>query len=133
MTGHRGLTLIEVVIVVAIIAISLTGRAPNWAGLGRLDLNNSARTVQSYIKMARLQAQRVDRPQYVILDRTRRSVALLNADLKTTRQQELPASIEIILEGEAQTAALYVTPSGIVRGNPIRLRGPVGEAEVSLQ
>jgi prepilin-type N-terminal cleavage/methylation domain-containing protein len=134
MTGRRGLTLIEVVIVVAIIAMSLGLAGPRiGAGLGRLDLNNSARTVQGFIKMARLQAQRADRPQYVVFDRTHRSVALVNADLQTTRQQELPGSIEIILEGDARTAALYVTPAGIVRGNPVRLRGPVGEAEVSLQ
>src|SRR3954462_9046047 len=62
MTGKRGFTLIEVVIVVAIMAISLGLAGPRiGAGLGRLELNTSAQTVRRFVKMARLQAERSER------------------------------------------------------------------------
>ena len=134
MSGRRGFTLIEVVIVMAIVAISLGLVGPRiGAGFGRLELNGAARTVRGYIRMARMQAERTDREQYVVLDRTRRSVALVSADLKLLREEKLPASVQIVLEGNEPNSALWIAPSGMIRGEPVRLRGRVGELEVSLQ
>ena len=134
MTGRRGLTLIEVVIVMAIIAMALGLAGPRiGAGLGRLELATSASTVQSFIKMARLQAQRTDRQQYVVLDKARKSVSLVDADMTLRRQEELSSTVEIVSSTDATVEALYISPSGLVRGSAIRLRGRTGEVEVSLQ
>jgi len=134
MTGRRGFTLIEVVIVMVIIAISIGLAGPRiGAGLGRLDLADSAAKVRALIKIARLQAERTDRQQYVVLDKMRRSVSLVNADLKIVRNEPLPSTVEIVLDGDLPTAALYVNPSGIIRGSPIRLHGRSGDVEVGLQ
>ena len=134
MTGRRGLTLIEVVIVTAIIAMALGLAGPRiGAGLGRLELATSARTIQSFIKMARLEAQRTDREQYIVLDKTRHSVAMVGGDMAVRRQQDLSSSVEIVTASESQIEALYVSPSGLVRGSSVRLRGRSGEVQVSLQ
>jgi prepilin-type N-terminal cleavage/methylation domain-containing protein len=134
MTGRRGFSLIEVVIVVAIIAMSLGLAGPRiGAGLGRLELDNSAKTVRGFIKLARIQAQRTDRQQYIVLNKSRGSIALVSDDLKLVREEALPSSVQLLFEGDSPTTALYVMPSGVLRGAPIRLHGRTGEVEVSLQ
>ena len=134
MTGRRGLTLIEVVIVMAIIAISIGLAGPRiGAGLGRLELTTAARTVNGLIKTARMQAQRTDRIHYIVLDESRRSASVVTSDLKLFREELLPSSVDFILPGNAPNAALYVSPSGIIRGSPVRLRNRVGELEVALR
>ena len=134
MNGRRGFSLIEIVVVLAIIAISLSLAGPRiGAGLGRIELNQAAQTVRSYIKLARLQAQRSDREQYVVLDQQRHSVALVGPEMKVTREETLPKSVQFVLQPEVQAAALYVAPSGILRGGPVRLRGRIGEIEVPVQ
>src|SRR4051812_25954950 len=88
MTGRRGFTLIEVVIVMAIIAITLGLTGPRiGAGFGRLNLDQSAQTVRRMVKLARLEAERSERVQYVILTRKTRSVALINSDLAVLHQE----------------------------------------------
>jgi hypothetical protein len=83
--------------------------------------------------MARLEAQRTDRQQYVVLDKARRSVAIVGADMSLQRQEELSSSVEIVTASDAVVEALYVSPSGLVRGSAIRLRGPSGEVEVVVR
>jgi prepilin-type N-terminal cleavage/methylation domain-containing protein len=134
MTGRRGFTLIEVVIVMAIIAIALSLTGPRiGAGLGRLNLTQSAQTVKRTVKLARLQAERTEREHYVVLNRRNRSVALVNSQLAVLREETLPSTVEIVLDGEAETATVFVSPSGLLRAPAIRLRGRVGEVEVALQ
>ncbi len=133
MNESRGFSLVEVIVVMAIIAISLTMAGPRiGAGIGRIELNQSAQTIRSYIKMARLRAERSDREQYIVLDRQRRAVAIVGPDLNVLREQKLPASVDFVLEPDVEASALHVAPSGIVRGGPIRLRGRTGVIEVRV-
>ena len=121
-------------VVMAIIAITLTLAGPRiGAGLGRLELNTAARTIQNFIKTARLRAERTDAGQYIVLDKTRRSVALVGADLKLVREETLASSVEIEMPPDTAATALYVTPSGMIRGEAIRLHGRSGDIAVSLQ
>jgi prepilin-type N-terminal cleavage/methylation domain-containing protein len=132
--GRRGFTLVEVIVVMAIIAISLSLAGPRiGAGFGRIELNQAAQTVRSYIKLARLEAQRSDRGQYVVLDKQRHVVALVGPDMQTVREQPLPRSVEILGDTDLQATAVFVAPSGILRGDPVRLRGRTAEIEVTLQ
>ncbi len=118
----------------AIIAITLTMAGPRiGAGIGRIELNQSAQTIRSYIKMARLRAQRSDRAQYVIMDRERHAVAIVGPDLNVVREQTLPASVDFVLDPDVTVSALHVAPSGILKGGPIRLRGRIDVLEVALK
>lgn len=133
MTRSRGFTLIEVVIVMAIIAITMGLVGPRiGAGLGRLNLLQAAQTVRLVVKQARIQAERTERQHYVVLNRKARSVALLSSDLKILRQETLPSSVELIMAADSETSTVFVSPSGLLRGPLIRLRGRTGEAEVGL-
>src|SRR5262245_48043833 len=119
-----GFSLIEIVVVMAVIAIALVLTGPSiGAGISRIELNQAAQSTQRYIKVARLQAQRSQQEQYVILDPDRHSVAILNEALQITREEKLPNSVQVVLEAGSQIAAVYVAPSGAVRGNTLRLLG----------
>src|SRR5438128_1262915 len=98
MTGRHGFSLIEIVVVVAIIAISIGLAGPRiGAGLGRLELRQAEQSVKSYLKSAKMQARREDRDEYVVLDNARHSVELISSDLKLLREQKLPSSVSFVL------------------------------------
>ena len=134
MSGRRGFTLIEIVVVMAIIAIALTFAGVRVSsGMGRLELEQAANSVKLFIRIARIEAQHSNREQYVLLDRQRHSVALLSPEMKIVREEKLPGSVEVVLDRDVETLAMYIAPSGLIRGKAIRLRGRTGEIGVAVQ
>jgi prepilin-type N-terminal cleavage/methylation domain-containing protein len=130
----KGFSLIEVVVVMVLIALTLTLAGPRiGAGLGRLELERSAQTIRSVIKLGRVQASRADKEYYVKIDRKLDSIALLDPDMKVVRQEELPSSVEIVLESGADVAGLTISPFGIVRGGKVHLHGRAGDISVDFQ
>ena len=130
----KGFSLIEVVVVMALIALTLTLAGPRiGAGLGRLELERTAQTIRNFIKLGRVQAERKDREYYVVIDRKQGAVRLLDPDMKIVRQEQLPSSVQINFDSNSDMAGLTILPSGIVRGNPVRLHGRAGELAVDVQ
>jgi len=130
----KGFSLIEVVVVMVLIALTLTLAGPRiGAGLGRLELERSAQTIRSVIKIGRVYASREDKEYYVKIDRKRDSIVLFDPEMKIVRQEELPSSVEIFLEPDADVAGLIISPFGIVRGSKVRLHSRVGDLSVEFQ
>jgi len=130
----NGFSLIEVVVVMALIALALTLAGPRiGAGIGRLELDQAAQSIRGFVKVGRVQAQRTDQQHYVVLDRRRDLVTLLAPDMHPLRQERLPSSVQIVLESNLDLATISIAPSGMVRGDSVRLRGRTGELEVALQ
>ena len=134
-TAHdKGFSLIEVVVVMALIALALTLAGPRiGAGIGRLELEQAAQSIRSFIKVGRVQAQRTDRQHYVVLDPKQESITLLTPEMKPIRHEELPSSVQIVLDSDRILASISIAPSGAVRGDTVRLRGRTGEIEVTLR
>jgi type II secretory pathway pseudopilin PulG len=117
----------------AVIALALTLAGPRiGAGMGRLELEQAAQSIRSFIKLGRAQALRTDRQHFVVVDTTRESIILFDPDMKPVRQTEIPSSVRIIAS-DSGLASFVIAPSGIVRGGPLRLRGRTGDLEVSFQ
>jgi prepilin-type N-terminal cleavage/methylation domain-containing protein len=134
MTGRRGFSLIEVVVVMAIIAIALGMAGPRiGAGIGNLELTSAENTIQALVKLGRVQAERLDRPHYVVVNEQRHSVSLLNADLRSLREQKLPSSVTLVSDSPMPIATISIAPSGMLRRPPIRLRGRAGERDIALK
>ena len=130
----KGFSLIEVVVVMALIALTLTLAGPRiGAGLGRLELEQAAQSIRNFVRVGRVQAQRADKEYHVVIDRKRNSLALLDPEIKTIRKESLPSSVQIIWESEAPVSDLTISPTGIVRADPMRLRGRSGELKITLQ
>jgi prepilin-type N-terminal cleavage/methylation domain-containing protein len=129
----KGFSLIEVVVVMALIALTLTLVGPRiGAGIGRLQLDETAQAIRGFVKNGVVQAQRTDRGYYVVIDRKKKLMTLFDPEMKTLRQKELTSSVEIILESN-DLATITISPSGVVRGGPIRIRGRAGDLQVQLQ
>jgi prepilin-type N-terminal cleavage/methylation domain-containing protein len=130
----KGFSLIEVVVVMVLIALTLTLAGPRiGAGFGRLELERARQSIRNLVKVGRVQAERADKEYYVMIDRKQDSLRLLDPDMKVIRQEQLPSSVQIDLDSNADAVGLTISPSGIVRGNPIRLHGRTGELTVELQ
>lgn len=135
MTGpDKGFSLIEIVIVMAMIALTLTIAGPRiGAGIGRLELEQAAQNVRSFVTVGRVQAQRTDRGHYLVMDRKQNSITLLDQEMHPIRHQKLSSSVQIMLQSNSDIDSIFIAPSGIVRGEPIRLHNGTGEVEVVLQ
>jgi prepilin-type N-terminal cleavage/methylation domain-containing protein len=130
----KGFSLIELVLVMALIALSLALAGPRvGAGLGRLELERTAQSVRNFVKIGRIQAQRMDKEYYVSIDRKQDSLTLLDSDMKVVRQEKLPSSVQVILESNSDVTDLTISSAGIVHGKPIVLRGRAGEVRVVLR
>ena len=134
MIGRRkGFSLIEVVVVMAVIALALTLVGPRiGAGIGRLELEQAAQSIRSFVKLGRAEAQRADRQHFVVIDTRQDSIVLLDSDMRPVRRADIPSSIHIV-HSDSELLSFAIAPSGIVRGGPIRLRGRTGDLEISLQ
>ena len=130
----KGFSLIEVVVVMVLIALTLTLAGPRiGAGLGRLELERTAQTIRALVKTGRIQAQRTDREYYLVIDRKQDSLRLIDPDMKVVRREQLPSTIEINFESNSDLASLTISPTGVVRGSAIRLRGRAGDMSVDWQ
>jgi prepilin-type N-terminal cleavage/methylation domain-containing protein len=130
---HKGFSLIEIVVVTAVIALALTLVGPRiGAGIGRLELEQAAQSVRSFVKLGRAQAQRADRQHFVVIDTRQDSIVLLDPDMRPIRRADLPSSVHFV-HSDSDLLSFVIAPSGIVRGGPVRLRGRTGDLEVSLQ
>jgi general secretion pathway protein H len=129
----RGFSLIEVVIVMAVIALALTLAGPRiGAGMGRLELEEAGQSVRSFIKLGRVRAQRTDRQHFVVIDPRDETLVLLDPEMRPIRSRDLPGSVRVI-SSDSALLSFAIAPSGIVRGGPLRLRGRAGDLEVTLQ
>ena len=130
---NRGFSLVEVVIVMSMIALALTIAGPRiGAGIGRLELEQAAQNVRSLVSQGRLHAQRTDREHYLVVDRKQNSITLLDPDMHPIRQQKL-SSVQIELQSYEDIESIFISPAGIVRGEPIKLKHRTAEIEVVLQ
>ena len=134
MEGRKGFTLIEVVLVMVIVAMTVGLAGPRiGAGLGNLELRQSEQTVKTSVRFAQTRARRADRDCYVVFDNQRRSVGVLDPDMKVLREQTLPSSVSFVLQAPLNSIAMEVAPSGILSADSVRLRGRTQEIEVSLR
>ena len=130
----KGFSLIELIVVMALIALTLTLVGPRiGAGIGRLELDETAQSIRGFVKNGAVQAERTDRVHYVVIDRTKKLMTLLDPEMKTLRQKQLASSIEVILDANSDVATVAISPSGIVRSGPIHIRGRAGDLQVNLQ
>jgi hypothetical protein len=118
----------------ALIALTLTLAGPRiGAGLGRLELERAAQNIRGFVRVGRVEAERTDREYYVVINRKRQQMTLLDPEMKTLRQEQLPSSVQIVFDSPEDLANIVISASGIVRSQPIRLRGRTGELKVELQ
>ena len=68
---------------------------------------------------------------YIVVDKKQNSITLLDRELHQIRHEELPSAIQIV--SQSDSVSIFVAPSGILRGEPIRIHGRSGELEVVLQ
>ena len=134
MNRARGLSLVEVMIVMTIIALSVGLVGPRiGAGMTRIEIYQAEQTIRSFVEMARSRAQRSNLAHFVVLNRRGPRVTLVGPDMNIIRERELPSSVELVADSEAGIESIYVPPSGLLRGQVIQLRSRFGPFEVTFQ
>ena len=138
MNRSRGFTLIELLVVMVIIAIVAAVVRPRiTAGFNRVEMAAAESALKDFVKKARIQARRAGRERYVALERERHSLVILGPDLTVISERPLPASIEVFSDdgarAESDFRAIFVSPLGGLRADPVLLRGRAGETRVLLQ
>ena len=134
MNRARGLSLVEVMIVMTIIGLSVGLVGPRiGAGMTRIEVYQAEQTIRSFVQMARSRAQRSNLAHFVVLNRRGPSVVLVGPDMNILRERELPSSVELVVDSETGIESIYVPPSGLLRGQFIRLRSRFGPSEVTFQ
>ena len=118
MNQARGLSLVEVMIVMAIIALSVGLVGPRiGAGMTRIEVYQAEQTIRSFVEMARSRAQRSNLAHFVVLNRRGPTVTLVGPDMNILRERELPSSVELVVDSEEGIESIDVPPSGLLRGD----------------
>ena len=134
MNGVRGLSLVEVMIVMAIITLSVGLVGPRiGAGMTRIEVYQAEQTIRSFVEIARSKAQRSNLAHFVVLNGRGSSLVLVGPDMDILRESELPPSVEFVIDSDAGIDSIYVPPSGLLRGQFIRLQSRFGPSEVTFQ
>ena len=134
MNQARGLSLVEVMIAMAIIALSVGLVGPRiGAGMTRIEVYQAEQTIRSFVEMARSRAQRSNLAHFVVLNRRGPTVTLVGPDMNILRERELPSSVELVVDSEEGIESIDVPPSGLLRGQSIQLRSRFGPSEVTFQ
>lgn len=134
MSNAKGLSLIEVMIVMAIIALSAGLVGPRiGAGMTRIELYQAEESIRSFVQIARSRAQRSNDAHFVVLDRRASTVSLIGPNMGVLRVRELPRAVELVIESQSGIDSIYVPPSGLLRGEFIQLRSRFGVSEVELR
>lgn len=134
MNGVRGLSLVEVMIVMAILALSVGLVGPRiGAGMTRIEVYQAEQTIRSFVEIARSKAQRSNLAHFVVLNGRGSSLALVGPAMDILRESELPPSVELVVDSDAGIDSIYVPPSGLLRGQFVRLQSRFGPSEVTFQ
>ena len=127
---RRGVTLIEMVVVVAIVGLIVAVSLPSaTAGIDSVRLSSATGSIASFLNAAVNQAERRQAPIEVVIEPKENRLALYSADPGYTRELKMPdgITIEAVLagepatEGEAQPFRLLLLPGASTPGIGIQL------------
>jgi prepilin-type N-terminal cleavage/methylation domain-containing protein len=117
---ERGLTLIETMVVVALVSIIAGISFPAvTSGLDTLRLRSAGESIVGLFNSALDRAERRQQPVEIVIDRTANSIAVLGSGPGIERLVELPQGVRIIgiapaFPGEGPLRSFLLLPSGAV-------------------